>query len=1151
MKIREVLARDPRHSALANSGQARIVSTNEERERTELRAELETFVCEGQYADAIQRILDRYLQYLDRPRQDAAWVSGFYGSGKSHLLKMLGHLWVDTPFPDGTSARTLVSGLPTEITAHLRELDVRVARSGRPAFAAAGAMPTGSHDRVRETVLAILLRACGLPEHYPQALFHFWLRENGFLDSVRLAVESAGKDWVPELNNLYTSPLIARALLEVDPNFASDERNARQVLRDRFPLLQGDLTTAQFLSATREALACNGELPLSILVLDEVQQFIGDSTDRSVIVSELAEAVQTQLDSRVMLVASGQSALSATSLLQRLQDRFRIQVQLSDTDVETVTRKVLLHKKPSAVNDVRAVLERNAGEVSKHLAGTRLAERTEDRRTIVQDYPLLPTRRRFWEECIRALDKPGTRSQLRSQLRILFDALQECADRELGALVPADVLFRANFGDFVSSGALLNELATRIQSLRDGTPQGELRHRIAGLVFLINKLPREAAVDTGLRATARIVADLMVEDLEADSGPLRRDVERELEELASEGALMSVGDEYRLQTTEGAEWERALRERLGALTGQEGELAHRRDQLLAGAVQKLVGEIRFQQGDAKLRRRMELHTRSDAPSTDSDALAVWLRDGFNVSQKEVEGEARRQGIESPLIHVFLPRRSADELKARILEAAAAKAVLDAQGSPSQPAGMEARESMLSRLAKAEKERDEIVRELMEAAHVYLGGGSEVFGESLREKLDAAAGAAAARMYPRFGEADARTHAWEAALKRAKEGSDQPLVPVGWSGATEDHAVVREVLMRIGAGARGSELRKLLEGPPYGWPRDAIDTALIALHRAGTLRATLNGQLLAAGQLDQSKLQSAEFRPEKVRLGTTDKIALRGLFQKAGLTVRSGEEELRAPSFLEALLALARSAGGEPPLPARPSIARIEDLKRLSGSEQLGAILSAKEELERHIDVWTALARRAEERLPVWTRLQRLRHQARDLAVAAQLGPEIDAIESGRSLLDDADRVSSMAAGLGIALRAALTERTERLATAHERGLAILAADAGWSAADPNARSEILRRVGLALPAPPAMRTDEELLAELERAPLESRDSASDAVPERVARALAELARRSAPAARRVSLRAATLSTEAEVRDWLAEQSERLLDAVRNGPVIVG
>src|SRR5437660_2858618 len=86
-----------------------------------LRYELETFVCEGQYATGLARILGSYLQNLDRPEQPAVWVGGFFGSGKSHLVKMLRSLWVDFEFPDKATARGIAK-LPTDITDLLREL---------------------------------------------------------------------------------------------------------------------------------------------------------------------------------------------------------------------------------------------------------------------------------------------------------------------------------------------------------------------------------------------------------------------------------------------------------------------------------------------------------------------------------------------------------------------------------------------------------------------------------------------------------------------------------------------------------------------------------------------------------------------------------------------------------------------------------------------------------------------------------------------------------------------------------------------------------------------------------------------------------------------------------------------------------------------
>src|SRR5579883_3324403 len=162
MKIKDTLQRDPATNPLVNQGQARISDTRDERTQSELRGELETFVCEGQYADGIERIIRSFLDNLSKTSQKGAWVSGFFGSGKSHLLKMLCHLWQDTQFPDGATARSLVPDMPGDLREFLRELDTAGKRAGG-LLAAAGPMPAGTNDQVRLTILGMLFKAVGLP----------------------------------------------------------------------------------------------------------------------------------------------------------------------------------------------------------------------------------------------------------------------------------------------------------------------------------------------------------------------------------------------------------------------------------------------------------------------------------------------------------------------------------------------------------------------------------------------------------------------------------------------------------------------------------------------------------------------------------------------------------------------------------------------------------------------------------------------------------------------------------------------------------------------------------------------------------------------------------------------------------------------------
>ncbi|MDQ0324220.1 hypothetical protein J2R99_000069 [Rhodopseudomonas julia] len=1148
MKIKDTLQRDPAVHPLVNQGQARISDDRNERTMAELRGELETFVCEGQYADGVQKIIRSFLDNLGKTSQRGAWVSGFFGSGKSHLLKMLCHLWQDTAFADGTTARSLVPSIPEDLRALLRELDTAGKRAGG-LIAAAGALPSGTTDNVRLTILAILLRAVGLPEQYPQARFCLWLHSQGKFAEVKSAVEAAGKSFERELNNLYVSGPIASAVMAAEKSFASTEAEAKQLLKAQFPPQVTDITTEQFLLVAKDALrlkAKDGRLPCTLLILDETQQYIGDSQQRASLVTEVTEAVSKQLDSHVMVVAAGQSALTEIQLLTYLLDRFTIRVPLSDAEVETVTRKVLLQKKPSALANVRSLLEKHAGEVSRQLQGTRIGEIAEDRAVVVDDYPLLPVRRRFWEHCFRQIDAAGTSSQLRSQLRIIHDAVAKVSERPLGSIVSADELFDALAPEMVNTGVLLREINERI--IRVGRTEGELAQRVCGLAFLIGKLKREGGADIGVRATKDHLADLLIDDLSADNGKLRSEVEVMLKRLSDQGVLMLVGDEYRLQTREGSEWDREFRNRQTKLNNDDAAIQFKRDQQLYGEIDKAVRGIKMIQGAAKEPRQFVVHREQTPPTLDGSSVPIWIRDGWSCSEKDVVDAARAAGTDSPVLFVFIPRQSAEDLRRLIVEADATQQTLDAKGNPTTAEGQEARQSMDSRRARAVADRDRLIREVVANTKVFQGGGSEVLLTTLEDRIKTATEASLVRMFPRFKEADSA--AWEAVIKRAREGADHPFQPTGHSDATEKHAVCQQVISTIGAGKTGSEIRKVLGGTPFGWPRDAVDAALIALHRLQHITATLNGQAVPLGQLDQNKIAKSEFRVEHATLSVGDRLILRKLFQALGVSCKSGEEAVRAGEFLASLIALAKATGGEAPLPSAPANTEIEDIQRLVGNEQLVAIKDKAPAWEERIKEWSGTRDLIAARLPAWDIVSRLAKHADGVPEAKPHLEEIEAIRAQRLLLEPADPANTVRQALSALLRDAVQKGHASHEKAFSDALASLASNSVWAKLKPEDQDTIKSAVGLTAPSKPDVSSDEALAGTLDRKPLASIQAEIDAIAGRVNQAIERAARLLEPKVQTVTLERSTLRDAAEVEAWVERQKATLLAKIADGPVLV-
>ena len=180
MLNRDIYNKAPKENRLANNGVAEVSEDHSEAAQAILRYELESFVCDGQYEKGLETILDKFLLNLDAgTEQPGVWISGFYGSGKSHLAKMLRTLWTDYQFTDGATARSLAK-LPTGVFEHLKELSTQGKRHGA-LHAAAGKLGAGAGDKVRLALLGIVFKSKDLPEQYNQAQFVLWMKGEGIL----------------------------------------------------------------------------------------------------------------------------------------------------------------------------------------------------------------------------------------------------------------------------------------------------------------------------------------------------------------------------------------------------------------------------------------------------------------------------------------------------------------------------------------------------------------------------------------------------------------------------------------------------------------------------------------------------------------------------------------------------------------------------------------------------------------------------------------------------------------------------------------------------------------------------------------------------------------------------------------------------------
>jgi len=1142
---RELYFRDPTTLELLNNGVSKVSEIGHDAGQIRtLRFELQNFVCDGEYARGMERILNAYLGGLGKAEQKAVWVSGFFGSGKSHLVKVLRYLWEDYRFEDGATARALVT-LPAEIVAMLTELSNRAKPLGG-LRAAAGTLGAGSMDNVRLAFIQLVLRAAGLPENLAQARFILWLRASGLDAKVQAALKQQNRDLAKEVLSLKLSVPLAEALVSAEPKYAT-AANAQAAIRDQFKD-NSSPTIDDALDIVRQIFGQGGKLPCTLLVVDEIQQFISDKVPRAHDVQEIAEHVCTDLNSRLLLVGTGQSALhGATPALQRLQARFAVKVQLSDTDVESVIRKTVLRKKPEQESSIAKCLEANQGELARHLQNTRLAATHDDDQFFVADYPLLPTRRRFWEKVLRNTDHSGTKAQLRSQLQIVFEATRQTAGANLGTVVPADFIYDQISTDLLNSGELEREYDEIIRKQRDGTPDGDLRSSLCALIFLIGKLPRTPGADDGVRANAETLVDLLVSDLKTDRPRLEQQVPQQLKQLVDAGQLMAVESEYRLQTREGARWTHDFNRRRTAALNDDQRINAKRAELLRDGTRQALRPVSLQQGTSRQSRKLAFELSSSRPTTSSDEVTLWMRDGWSDDEKSVLNDARAAGVDSPLLFGYLPRLHHEELRQAIASQLAAQETLEAQGPAGTSEAIEARKAVETHLAIAQHRLQELLGHVIGGAKVFLGGGQEANGIELADKVQDSADSALVRLFPRFTEAD---HAnWGQVVSRARGGDVGALAQVGYPGNPTQHPVCRRVLDLIGAGKKGKDIREHFKAAPFGWPQDAIDGALFVMLVAGNLRATNNGQPVQAS-LPQNQVGVAHFYVDVPPLDVGQRLGLKALFQKIGITTQNGKEAEAAAESLKKLLALAESAGGAAPRPETPATQDLRALQMLSGNAQLLQIHQQKDDIAAKLAAWKKSSEAITKRWPAWERLLDFHTFAAGLPEADACAQSIAAITTGRTLLAEPDPVPELTKQLATALRIALGKLQDDLAAAFQAGAAKLAASPVWQGRTAEQRATLASRCQLSPPPKAPIGTDDDILAALRARTLTDRRNLLDAVPQRFARALEEAARLATPQAVRVALPSAIINDRDELDDWLDEVRQQVEAKLAEGPVIL-
>lgn len=436
--------------------------------------ELREYVVTDHIEENLIEFLERYTATRSgRPGAETdkigVWISGFFGSGKSHFAKILSHL-LHNPEVEGKSAidwfleRVGDSPRQSEIRGLLMQarnfFDNRTIM-----FQIKSEQDLINPDSISEIMYRKYLEHRGLSRTPWVGRLELELIEMGCYDGFTTAVESRS-DWRWEKARrryLTVQSDIEQALCDVLPHkFASREEAAKALENIQNSLEMGPALLAEELAeyVESEEQHAGQRSPHLVFIIDEMGQFIGDDGDKLIELQSIAESFGNYGRGKLWLIVTAQAVLEDVikgvrrkrADYAKIIDRFDTRLEMTSENIEKVLEERILKKRSSAEPALQNIFGRHQGLINNVAslpdANRRVAVPNEER--FVRDYPFMPFHFDLMQDAfanIRAKGghaeqlTGGERSMLGVTQSVLISPRTEFAESDVGRLVRLDEIY--------------------------------------------------------------------------------------------------------------------------------------------------------------------------------------------------------------------------------------------------------------------------------------------------------------------------------------------------------------------------------------------------------------------------------------------------------------------------------------------------------------------------------------------------------------------------------------------------------------------------------------------------------------------------------------------------------------------------------------
>lgn len=498
------------------------------------------------------------LEKAGGPELPNAWISGFYGSGKSSFAKLLGLALDGIALPDGTSlCEAWLRRDSSPRAAELRDAWTALRTKVDPL---AVVFDVGSTARDNEHIHAVAVRQVQRRLGYCSteplvADFELRLeRDKEWQKFELMAKEVLGRPWAEVKDKALAEEDFSLVMSMLYPERYTDPMSW---FTSRGGTHTRSESPEEAVSAIKDMLRFRRPEATLFLVVDEVSQYVHSNRDRVDRLRAFATALGSTLKGKAWFLALGQQKLdeeAGDSFLVWAKDRFpaKLRVHLAATNIRDVVHKRLLQKKPEMEPELRALFEKYRPDLK--LYGYACESVTPEE--FCEVYPMLPGHIDLLLQITSALRTRSARAQgddqaIRGLLQLLGELFrdQKLADMPVGCLVTLDRIYEVQHTalDSDTQASMARILA---QCTDDAS---ELMVRAAKAVALLEQIQETIPTD------AKLVAQCLYDRV--DRGNQVSEVTDALESLRRLNLLgYSEKQGYKIQSSAGEEWERERRD---------------------------------------------------------------------------------------------------------------------------------------------------------------------------------------------------------------------------------------------------------------------------------------------------------------------------------------------------------------------------------------------------------------------------------------------------------------------------------------------------------------------------------------------------------------------------------------------------------------